>query len=134
MNEHALWGWMKPRLPVGDFTRIESGISPGLPDVSYAIRRFEGWIELKATAQSSGYPFKPERKGLRPSQLIWIPRRVSLGVHVLIVAAIGKDVAAWPGSIASRFNDLHVDELRDRASWWVNRRICRQIPEWILKS
>lgn len=136
MTEEQLWRWMRPRLPPGCYDRIESPITPGYLDVSYAIRGGHGWIELKATTQRSGYPFKRERCGLRASQKLWIAERRSfgLGKHILIVAAMAQDVAVWSSSIAPVFNDLHHDELHARARLWVARRKCRLLPVELLQN
>jgi len=127
---------MRERLPPPPavFERVESPITPGMADVSYAMPRIEGWIELKATRQKSGYPFRPDNCGLRASQLLWIAKRRKLGSRILIAAAMADDFALWSSSITTRFNDSSYDELHERALLWVARRKCRLIPVEILRS
>lgn len=129
MNEASYWRWLRSRLPPGEFDRVESPTSPGIPDVHFILNsRRRGWIELKATRQKSGYPFAADRSGLRSTQILWWRRynnRRGLGY---ISAAIGADVAFWPGTIADAFNDLSVPELRELALFWRLRRGLKQVP------
>lgn len=137
MNEDGLWRWMRDRLPPAPatFDRIESPITPGIPDVSYALtRRVEGWIELKATRQKRGYPFRADNCGLRASQILWIAARRRTGSRILIAAAMANDFAVWSSSIYRAFNDSSYDELHARALLWVSRRRCRLISEELLRG
>ena len=130
MNEAGLWAWLRPRLPPGKYDRIESPISPGFPDVHYSITKHRrGVIELKATPQKSGYPFRRDRQGLRPSQLLWWDSYLEYGGHGYIIAAIAKDVAVFPVSnrkMLHLFNDLSVDDLRRLSTWWSSRRSIKK--------
>lgn len=129
MNEAALWTWLKPRLPPGKYDRIESPISPGFPDLHYTITKHRrGVIELKATPQRSGYPFKRERQGLRPSQLIWWDNYLGFGGHGYIIAAIAQDVAVFKATpqLIHLFNDLSIDDLRETSTWWSSRRSIKK--------
>lgn len=129
MNEASFWRWLRKRLPPGEFDRIESPISPGFPDVHFIITsRRRGVIELKATRQKSGYPFKADRCGMRPAQILWWSRYVRRGGLGYIGAAIGSDVAFWPGTIATTINDLSVDQMRELALFWRPRRGLKRVP------
>lgn len=144
MNEGALWRWLSKRLPPGNFTRIESPCSPGVPDVNYTLDvattesrhvnlhgfvNVHGWIELKIGA-AGRYPFKRERRGLRASQCIWLKTRLPLGTTIAIAAVIGPDFAVWrlKASQVDTFNDLDRDALRELAVYWVPRRTMKRVP------
>lgn len=137
MNEGALWRWLSKRLPPGDFTRIESPCSPGVPDVNYSLLLTEftgqdhvhGWIELKIGA-AGRYPFIRERRGLRASQCIWLKARLQLGTIVAIAAVIGPAFAIWrlEAHQVDTFNALDRDALRKLAVYWVPRRTMKRVP------
>jgi hypothetical protein len=147
MNESSFWRWLSSRLPPGDFTRIESPCSPGVPDVNYTLERrypylgdpnraiaVHGWIELKIGA-AGRYPFKADRRGLRASQRLWLHERLPLGTIIAIVALIGPNVAAWRlrDDQVDGFNELSRDELHEIADFWTLRRTMTVLPEFLLK-
>lgn len=113
MSEVNQWKALKPWLPQGHYSRIESpDTSPGVSDVNYRIPAAEGWIELKDNrATNPEVPFPNEKKGLRKSQLIWIPERVAFGGIVWIAARVGI-VTFWvPGKYAGAFNGATLKRL-----------------------
>lgn len=113
MAEVQLWKTLKPWLPQGHYSRVESpDTSPGIPDVNYRIMSAEGWIELKDTrTRTPTVPFPNEDKGLRRSQLIWIPEHVSFGAIVWIAARVHEDIYWIPGKYAGAFNGATMKRL-----------------------
>lgn len=147
MNENALWRWLADRLPPGAYTRIESECSPGVPDVNYSLAPscrptyhkpcVHGWLELKIGGPGK-YPFKGERRGLRPSQRLFLKEALANNVPCVIAAAIGSAFAIWrpadihPLTWVDHFNELERDELLYRASLWVPRRGFKLVPAHLL--
>jgi hypothetical protein len=144
VNEQSLWRWLSDRLPPGDYIRVESPCSPGVPDVNYqiiyshrepgwpSVRDWpvHGWLELKI-GDVGQYPFKAERRGLRASQRDFLRHRLPLGAIVPIVATIGPALAVWRLKVdeIDTFNDLDRDALRKLAVFWLDdRRDLKTLP------
>lgn len=106
MRETKLWEWLKPRLPEGQYSRIESGdTAPGFPDVYYRLRGGTGTIELKVSQNPKAeVPFRNEDDGLHKSQIRWIQANIRLKGTVWIVARIGDDILFIPGRYCQVFN------------------------------
>lgn len=106
MSEKSLWSWIRPYLPQGHYTRIESpDTSPGVPDVNYIVGGTEGWIELKeARHAKSEVPFPTEETGLHRTQIIWIEEHVTYEGRVWIAARIDRQILWIPGKYARAFN------------------------------
>lgn len=120
MSEHHLWNRVRNNLSYrGHFTRIESPISPGIPDVNYLFTNgAEGWIELKfkePPAKKTTAIFK--HKGLRREQIIEIGRRIRLNGRVWILAGVGRHLYLVHGLHATVFNDLDLLELKELSTW-----------------
>lgn len=118
MSETALWTWLKPYLPRGQYTRIENAeAGPGTPDVYYRIATASGWIELKeADHPNSPIPFPNDKKGLRKTQKRWISDNVALGGIVWIVARVGHEILWIHGTYALSFNGSTIQRLRSWAT------------------
>ena len=113
MAEDRLWEWLHPRLPRGQYTRIESGdTGPGFPDVHYQIRPgVSGTIELKdARHPRSARPFTDEH-GIRPSQIRWITDNLQCGGTVWIFARVGSRTFMIPGFYCRAINNASTSDL-----------------------
>lgn len=60
--------------PLGFWERVESPITPGLPDWHYFMRLREGWLEDKLVPETRRCP-----KKFTLDQLLWAKRYVSFG-------------------------------------------------------
>lgn len=118
-GEARLWSWLSGQLSSGPhLSRIENPCDPGTPDVNVCVDRLEAWLELKYTDH-----LRPlGRRGLRPSQRIWIARRLSAGGRVGIIVGVRERVLFLPGSLYSDVNDLTPDRLVELAYLVAMRR------------
>lgn len=68
--------------------RIESRVTPGCPDVCYAIGGVLGWLELKSTARQRRHSH-PLRSAFEPTQMAWHAQAQQHNVpaHVLLFSA-----------------------------------------------
>lgn len=114
MSETRLWTWLKPYLPRGQYTRVETGeTGPGTPDVHYRLNTNDGWIELKDSRHpNADVPFKNEDDGLHKSQKVWIRGYVVFDGIVWIAARVGKEIFWVPGKNAEVFNGASLRRLR----------------------
>jgi hypothetical protein len=117
--EVQLWKWLRPWLPRGRYSRIESpDTAPGFPDVNYRIAKAEGNIELKdARSKNPTIPFPNEDKGLHRSQLNWISDQVFFNGIVWVVARVGPQVFWVSGIHAGAFNGATMKRLKFLASY-----------------
>jgi hypothetical protein len=118
MDEQGFWKKLCRKLPRGDYSRIESAVTPGFPDVSYCVDGVEGMLELKYRAEApkrSTTPVFPDNKGLRPQQVAWMCKRLRHGGRVFLAAGLGKDVylIRMTEGLAVTFNTLPLPELED---------------------
>ena len=127
MRENALW--RKIRGPLGehlDLQRVESPITPGLPDVNYCSGQgVEGWIELKsgdAPARAATPVFKSQH-GVSPAQVEWLVRRRRLGGRAWLLAKVGDHLLLLDGVFAPAFNDLPLGALIESATWSGGKRL-----------
>lgn len=125
-KESSFWNWLRGHLaPLGHFTRIESEVSIGIPDVYFALKtagRHDGWIELKSVAAPKtdrAHPLKG-KKGLRIEQVEWIMRHTLEGVPVFVFAKIGAVVYVFRGMQARRLNF--------RSFGWMKQNCYTSIP------
>jgi hypothetical protein len=126
VSEKTLWGYLRGLVPIGKYTRIETGeTGPGVPDVYYRLQaKKNGWMELKdSRTPNAEIPFKTEDDGLHTTQLDWIRDEVRMGGTVWIVARAGTLVYWVPGRLAPRFNGN--PNLRRISSWVLNGRTIR---------
>lgn len=114
MAEVQLWKSLKPWLPQGRYSRIETpDTAPGSPDVNYRIVKAEGWIELKdARGKNPAVPFPNVDKGLHISQLGWIREQILFGGIVWVCARVGDQVFWVPGKNAGAFNGATMKRLK----------------------
>jgi hypothetical protein len=113
MAEQQLWEWLAPRLPRGQYTRIETGdTGPGFPDVHFQISPgVSGTIELKdARYPKAAIPFTDEH-GIRPSQIRWIGDNLKCGGTVWIMARVGEDIYMISGLFCAVINNSTVEQL-----------------------
>lgn len=128
MSESRLWDYLRTRVSGVDWVRVENPVCPGTPDVNYAIRSIEGWIELKFRED---YPKRKttrvfdDETGLSAEQKIWINRRILHGGTVWICAGVADLILFIPGSYASSFNRLALDTLLKHSALTLSRRRSR---------
>lgn len=114
-RESSFWKWLRGKiLPLGHFTRIESEVTSGVPDVHYAtLGASYGWLELKSVKAPKTPKARPLlRKGLREEQIAWIHAHYRMGVPVGIVVKIGREVFLISGYHAGELNGLTLEEIR----------------------
>ena len=106
MSEANLWEWLRDvALPLASYTRIESPISPGFPDVHCQIEPgCSPTLELKFSKQSNAkIPFT-ENYGMRRSQIKWIRESIRYGGVVWIIAEVTPLIYIIPGTRAGDIN------------------------------
>jgi len=86
----------------GHFCRVEAHDSqPGIPDISYTIQGFNGWIELK-------YGSRGKPPVLRKMQWVWFRRNVKQGGNPLIFVGIqGMETTRYGLIHGSKYDDLY---------------------------
>jgi hypothetical protein len=121
MNEKTFWTAQRKRLIAhGHFSRIESAITPGFPDVDFCLHTgIEGSIELKyrQTAPSRvDTPCFPPPLGLRQQQIVWIHERCRANGRVFVLAGIGGEVFLIRMTVVTvhQFNAWTLTDLRTR--------------------
>lgn len=87
---------MKHLRRVGHASRIENMVGRGMPDVSYCIQGFEGFIENK---WRDSWPRNPEvivtLRHFTAQQRIWIGDRVKAGGTVHVLLGVGNPIRDW---------------------------------------
>ncbi len=78
-----------------DAQRHEDKYVPDAPDVSFAMRGIDGWLELKTIPHWPKNPATPVKVGhFRPGQVNWLERRGERGSgRVWCLFAVGEDMA-----------------------------------------
>ena len=108
------WFWLnrfKPileRIPKIKYDRIESGISPSVPDLAISGETGHGWIEMKI-AKVTKDSFKLSTMSM--GQVVWIRDRGALCGMVYIVAWDKDMDYMW------LFDHQHGDELGGGVAW-----------------
>jgi len=108
-TEKHLWEYLRPRLQGRGWRRVESGTSPGVPDVFGFYRGQTIWIELKVG--------KPDAKRLEPGQVAFITECLSEGVPVWVVFA-HNGVLKW-------FNGMPYGDAVSAPSFFGGTRLPR---------
>lgn len=91
VSEQRLWHRIRSMLKSmgADYQRHEDVLSPGIPDISYALHGVDGWIELK---YRPAWPKRAKLKLLDPAQSIWHVKRGLKGSgSVFTLAQIGRE-------------------------------------------
>lgn len=93
MSESSFWDYLRVLLPKDiHYSRIESDVCPGFPDVHYTLKGVSGAIELKDAKLPAGkYPFSGS-SGLRDSQLAWIDDELEANGRVLLALQKHREV------------------------------------------
>ena len=119
MTEAGFWRSLRRRLPPGHVIRVENSADPGTPDVSFCFSGLEGFLELKYRPRypRDTLPLLGDRYGLRPTQVLWIPQRVSAGGRVGILAGVESDLYMIPGSWADQVNQLTRLDFPEPIPW-----------------
>lgn len=108
------WFWLnrfKPileRTPGIKYDRIESVISPSIPDLAISGETGHGWIEMKV-AKNTKNSFKLPT--MSKGQVVWIRDRGVICGMVYIIAWDKNMDHIW------LFDHQHGDELRDGVAW-----------------
>lgn len=105
-----------------DYQRHEDILSPGIPDISYALDGVDGWIELKYRA---AWPKRAKLKLLDPAQAIWHMQRGQAGNgNVYTLAQIGREHYLVPSDYAKGI-EKGIDRLwlQAIAVWWWEKGI-----------
>jgi hypothetical protein len=95
VNEIELWNKLRgPLAAYGDFSRIESFVTPGYPDVDGCIAGVTFKIELKYIPS---YPARSTtrimgNKGLRTDQSAWAHRRIRHGGRLFVLVGVERDL------------------------------------------
>lgn len=72
MNEYGFWQLLKAGMrKYWLATRIENSVSVGIPDVTFAMKDFFGWIELKYIPMWPKKPSTVIKLRLNPHQRAW---------------------------------------------------------------
>jgi hypothetical protein len=120
-SEQQLWN--RVRGAVGHrvrMKRIESPITPGLPDVNYLFKGGEeGWFEMKYREWVPARPTTSvfSSRGLSEEQIGELRARIKLGGRAWIVAGVDRAVFLIHGKYAEVFNAWNMRQLMARASW-----------------
>lgn len=87
MSESAMWDSIRPVLKKFDPVRIESPITPGIPDVNYS----QGWIELKYVERwpPRGGPLRIDH--FTKEQRGFLVKRRKAGGRAFLLLKVGKD-------------------------------------------
>ncbi len=91
MKETKMWKELKKAfkevVPYGLIERIESSITPGIPDIHYRTAQHEGWVELKQLKRRRDHWVVP----FRPGQFAWLNKYYILNGVSVLVATIDTD-------------------------------------------
>jgi len=127
MSEARLWSWLKDVLPLGHYSRIETGdTAPGFPDV-YCRFSTENAVTLElkhARRPRDQIPFT-EKRGIRKSQVIWIREELRHGGPVWLVLEVAPLVLVLWGGFAPRINGATRDSLKE----WATLILEKSSPE-----
>ena len=83
-TEKALAKWLKENFP-GAWSKIEAPTATGIPDLFYAMKGLNGFMELKVVRGKIKKIERVKKIQIRPSQVAWIKRNTALGVNVHLV-------------------------------------------------
>lgn len=83
MKESSFWTYIKDKL-IGHWTRIESPISPGIPDCLAMHKKMEFWVELKYLTRFE------EGLGTSKVQRLWHQLYHERGGTSFLLARVGK--------------------------------------------
>ena len=99
MNEADFWKALRLKLSsisTLEYTRIESHMSQGVPDVAYSYNGSNGWIELKAVPDVGG-----NLKHFTQHQRAWLRSRWNAGGgHVWLFIKYQDALYIYPGNVA----------------------------------
>lgn len=98
---------------LGRFTRIESGVGEGIPDVNYCIETIEGWIELKSaetTARDSSLFLSGTE--LRDEQVTWHLLQHRAGGRSYVLTARGDEVFVHEGYVVEALQRASLAQAR----------------------
>jgi Holliday junction resolvase len=81
-SESRLWKLLRENVTDVHWTRIESWVSPGVPDVNGCASFGEFWIELKVA--------KNNKVTLSPHQISWLLSRCRVGGNAFVLTKEGR--------------------------------------------
>jgi hypothetical protein len=133
MSESAMWEAIRPVLKSCDPVRIESPISPGVPDVNYTL----GWIELKyldAWPVRAGTPVKISH--FTKKQRVWLIRRRMSGGNAFLLLKVGAyEWLLFDGRVAAENIDkVNKEQLTKLClGRWLRLPKIKELELWILR-
>ena len=137
MSESAMWDAIRPVLKKYHPTRIESPMSPGVPDVNYTY----GWIELKYLERWPVRPTTPVRiEHFTKQQRVWLTRRVVAGGRAFLLLKVGmgsdSEWLLFNGRVAAENIDLCNKEQLTRICLgrWLRLPRIEELERWILED
>lgn len=92
MKESSFWTYIKDKL-FGKWTRIESPISPGVPDCHVRYKGMEFWVELKYLTRFE------EGLGTSKVQRLWHKQHYEDGCTSFLLARVGKLILLVHGNM-----------------------------------
>lgn len=126
--ETRFWKWLSPRLPAGHYTRIESEVSEGFPDVHGTPRNCHSLaLELK---YANGPKYAPLKGKIRQSQIFWHQDEWAAGGLSWVVAEFpkhGSIVLFLPVDLIETFGERTFPELEAIADLKIAKRIRPEV-------
>lgn len=102
MSEAALWQWLRPRFREAGalVVRVENGVGPGTPDLTWCRAGRSGWIELKwiTASQASAWDVATllQRCGLGREQRLWLDAWLAAGGRCGVLVGSPKKIFYYP--------------------------------------
>lgn len=135
MSESEAWNAIRPVLKPYDPVRIESPMSPGVPDVNYTY----GWIELKYLEAWPVRPATPVKiDHFTQQQRVWLTRRCRMGGLAFLLLKVGKGKNAEWLLFNGRVAAEHVGEVEKERliqlslGRWLRLPRIEELERWII--
>lgn len=121
--EKLFWGRLQRYLKtnkLGFWTRMESPVSPGLPDVMICYDGKIILLELK-WSESKKKSSRALTYKLSPEQIVWLTKSASEKIpsYVLLGSIFGAILL--PSQVAVKLNDMSLEEAEKVAQWFALR-------------
>jgi len=120
MKESALWGSLKKSGELPFAIRIESAVTPGLPDVYFSLTNgVTGWIELKEIPDTQKVILKTGTgKGqLRPLQVLWAKQATEQNIFTTVLLFYRKRAILLSGRDVERLIGAKSEDVLSAAIW-----------------
>ena len=142
MSETIIWKVIEPIILKhgGEATRHEDTYLAGIPDISYGLRKVNGWIESKYINK-----WPKARRGVvrfrryTTKQRNWTIRRQKAGGHCYIILLIGKDIKSrefiiFSGHLAKKLGCMSRSEMYHNCIWRGSDKELERMLQTILIS